>query len=177
MDEVETWCFFTKFVCRYDDLDQAKARHQRCVDALRITNTVHFSSEDAYQAGHTEPTFRLLLTEIIPPGKEITPEKKKEYKEEYSVFVFVTIVDIPNTPDSDGDKVRIVGEKLEIDSRKDFLRDSPAEHVVSESAEPGMKLMAASTNSLCKNFAMYSRTHRILPSHGYSFIAAYVQWV
>ncbi|ACR16852.1 hypothetical protein I6J22_06215 [Corynebacterium kroppenstedtii] len=115
MDEVETWCFFTKFVCRYDDLDQAKARHQRCVDALRITNTVHFSSEDAYQAGHTEPTFRLLLTEIIPPGKEITPEKKKEYKEEYSVFVFVTIVDIPNTPDSDGDEVRIVGEKLEID--------------------------------------------------------------
>ncbi|GAB3947944.1 hypothetical protein [Corynebacterium tapiri] len=111
MNEIHTWCFFTKFVCRYDQLDEAKARHQRCVDVLREKNTVHFSSEQAYQAGHSEPTFKLLLSEIVPPSEGITPEEE----EEYSVFFFVTVVDVPYASDEDDDEVRIVSAKLEID--------------------------------------------------------------
>ncbi|GAB3947579.1 hypothetical protein [Corynebacterium tapiri] len=111
MKDDSAWCFLTKFVCRYDQLDEAKARHQRCVDVLREKNTVYFSSEQAYQAGQVEPTFKLLLSEIIPPGDNLTPAEE----EEYSVFFFVTIVDVPNGPDAADDEVRFVSAKLEID--------------------------------------------------------------
>ncbi|PFG28039.1 Uncharacterised protein [Corynebacterium renale] len=111
MNEINTWCFLTVFVCRYDQLDQAKARHQRCVDVLRETNTVHFSSEQAYNNGHSEPIFGLLLSEIIPPGEKINSDEEQKY----SAFTFITIVDVPHTPDTEYDSVYVVGQKLQID--------------------------------------------------------------
>lgn len=111
MNETSTWCFFTKFVCRYDQLDEAKARHQRCVDVVREKNRVHFSSEQAYQAGHSEPTFELLLSEIIPPSEKLSPEDEAEY----SVFFFVTVADVPCDPNEVDDAVRLLSAKLEID--------------------------------------------------------------
>lgn len=84
------------------------------VSMFSVKNTVHFSSEQAYQAGQNGPTFKLLLSEIISPSEELSQE------EEYSVFFFVTVVDVPCTPDNDDDKVRIVSAKLEIDFEPGF---------------------------------------------------------
>ncbi|SER71485.1 hypothetical protein CCYS_02385 [Corynebacterium cystitidis DSM 20524] len=110
MDKLYTWCYFTEFVCRYEQLDEAKERHQRCVDVLREDYTVHFSSEQAFQKGQSEPLFGLLLSEIVLPEQELSDEEK----DEYSTFCFVTVVDVPHTP-RDDDEFRKVGGRLEID--------------------------------------------------------------
>lgn len=105
--------FFTKFVCRFDQLEQAKSRHLQRVDSLRDEYTVHFASEQAYNLGRSNLTFDLLFPEIDCFCDSVT----EEVKEKYSAFQFITIVDLPDIADKDEDWNfhRSVSDTLEID--------------------------------------------------------------
>lgn len=106
-----TWCFLTRFVCRYEDLNEAKARHQRCVDTLRPEHKVHFCSEQAFQLGQSEPIFTNLVSEIL-----YDREPSDEELEDYSVFCFATVVDVAEQDSvRDEDPVLLVARTLEID--------------------------------------------------------------
>ncbi|QPK79216.1 hypothetical protein G7Y31_00295 [Corynebacterium lizhenjunii] len=117
-----TWCFFTEFVCRYDQLHEAKQRHQKCVDGLREKYHVHFASEQARQQGAKEPLFSLLLAEIFGNNVDISPQ----VREEYSTFCFVTVVDVPHDPEAEEDEFRIVADLLEIDFEPGFPAKFPS---------------------------------------------------
>lgn len=118
MESHRTWCFITSFVCRYHDLPLAKPRHQRCVDVLREDYTVHFSSEQAYIAGHNEPSFTHMISQIIGSDQEITPE----VKENFACFYFATFVDVPYDPDTGKDDAWKICIRLNID----FESEPPA---------------------------------------------------
>ena len=44
-EESYTWCYITKFLCRYDSLNEAKKRYQERVDAVREKYEVVLASE------------------------------------------------------------------------------------------------------------------------------------
>ena len=122
MEALKSWCFFTTFVCEFDLLDEAKMRHQRCVDVLREQYHVHFSSEQAYNAGPSEPIFSLLLSEIV--GHELNISEGE--KDKYSTFVFVTVVDVPYSPKGENDEMYKVSRMLEIDFEEGFPAKFPS---------------------------------------------------
>ena len=114
MSSYTTWCFLTKFVCRYDQLDEAKQRHQQCVDGLRDRYHVHFSSEQALNFGHSEPLFTLLLVEITGNDVKLPPQEE----DEYSLFCFVTVIDVPDSEDNG--EWYAIAELLQIDFEEGF---------------------------------------------------------
>lgn len=103
-----TWCYITKFVCSFDSLRAAKERYQKCVDKVRETHAVLLASEQTYNLGQSEPIFGLLLDEIIGFGEGVSESER----EKYSVFIFNTIVLVPEG--SEEAVVRIAA-KLELD--------------------------------------------------------------
>lgn len=103
-----TWCFFTEFVCRNDQLEEAKKRHQKCVDKLRSKYKIHFSSEQAYNAGHQEWYFSLLLKEILISESE----RNAANLDDYNLFHFVTAIEIFDEKEDDFDTIV---DTLEID--------------------------------------------------------------
>ncbi|MEJ5928466.1 hypothetical protein WG915_07535 [Corynebacterium sp. H128] len=114
-----TWCFFTKFVCKRDQLVDAKKRHRRCAEVLNEDHDVLFQSEQAHDLGKSEPLFSLLLSEIV--GSETNLSEAE--KDEYSLFCFVAIV---NVLEKDDDEVRKVSLRLEIDFEEDFPARFPS---------------------------------------------------
>lgn len=118
MDPHHTWCFITSFVCRYDDLPQAKSRHQRCVDVLRDDYRVRFSSEQAYNAGSDGDSFRRMVSQIIGSDQAITPE----VEDQFACFYFATFVDVPYDPDTGEDDAWKICIRLNID----FESEPPA---------------------------------------------------
>ena len=54
-EESCTWCYITKFLCRYDSLSEAKKRYQERVDVVREKYEVVLASEQAYSMGHSQP--------------------------------------------------------------------------------------------------------------------------
>ncbi|MBV7282280.1 hypothetical protein [Corynebacterium sp. TAE3-ERU30] len=122
MKKIYTWCFFTTFVCRYDQLNEAKQRHQYCTDKVREKYNVHFSSEQAYQQGQSNLLFDLLLLEIVGNDTELSLKEK----ENYSSFSFVTVVDIPCEDDSYEDEFRSICDLLEIDLEEGFPAKFPS---------------------------------------------------
>ena len=50
-EESYTWCYITKFLCRYDSLNEAKKRYQERVDAVREKYEVVLASEQASATG------------------------------------------------------------------------------------------------------------------------------
>ncbi len=108
-----TWCYITKFVCAFESLPAAKRRYQEVVGLTREYYDVLLASEQAYNLGQSEPIFSLLLDELIGFGPDL-PEAEKET---YSVFIFTTIVDVPEETE---DTVAEVAAGLELDDENDF---------------------------------------------------------
>lgn len=108
IDSATTWAYLTKFVCHYEDLKEAKIRYQKVTDSVREKHSILFSSEQAYALGHSEPTFTLLLDEIESFGDPFTDSEK----ENYAVFLLVTIVKVDNMDD---ETLRDISSSLEID--------------------------------------------------------------
>lgn len=114
MAEMYTWCCFTEFVCRFDQLDEAKRRHQQVIEDLKKDYHVHFSSEQASHIGSTCLLFQNLIVEIIFPE---TIEECQNL-DDYSAFSFVTIVDVPwgdKLSDDEEYEIAKVCQRLEID--------------------------------------------------------------
>lgn len=107
------WCYITKFVCTFDSLPTAKMRYQEVVGRIREQYNVLLASEQAYNLGQSEPIFSLLLEEIVGFGQELS----KAEKENYSVFIFTTIVDVAEKTE---DTVVEVAAGLELDDQNDF---------------------------------------------------------
>ena len=99
-EESYTWCYITKFLCRYDSLNEAKKRYQERVEAVREKYEVVLASEQAYSMGHSQLILDLLLPQAFGHGETLTEEEL----EEYAVFIFTTIVTVPE--DEEGDNVR-----------------------------------------------------------------------
>lgn len=112
-EESYTWCYITKFLCRYDSLNEAKKRYQERVDAVREKYEVVLASEQAYSMGHSQPILDLLLPQAFGYGKTLTEEEL----EEYAVFIFTTIVTVPE--DEEGDSVREAAILLELSDSYD----------------------------------------------------------
>ena len=92
-------------------MDEAKTRHQRCVDTLRSEHKVHFCSERAFQLGQSEPIFTNLVSEI-----SYDSEPSEDEVEDYSVFCFATVDDVAEQHSvEDEDPVLLVAQTLEID--------------------------------------------------------------
>ena len=90
-EESCTWCYITKFLCRYDSLSEAKKRYQERVDVVREKYEVVLASEQAYSMGHSQPILDLLLPQAFGHGETLTEAEL----EEYAVFIFTTIVTVP----------------------------------------------------------------------------------
>lgn len=115
------WCYITKFVCAFDSLPTAKNKYQEAVERVRESHNVLLASEQAYNAGQTEPIFTLLLDEIVGFGEKLSEEEK----ENYSMFIFTTIVEVPKNEEYDeqGDgehPVVQIAAKIELDAEDDF---------------------------------------------------------
>ena len=100
-------------------MDEAKTRHQRCVDTLRSEHKVHFCSERAFQLGQSEPIFTNLVSEISydsEPSEDYDSEPSEDKVEDYSVFCFATVDDVAEQHSvEDEDPVLLVAQTLEID--------------------------------------------------------------
>ncbi|ALP48878.1 hypothetical protein P9K31_14200 [Corynebacterium glutamicum] len=115
------WCYITKFVSAYDSLPAAKQKYQEAVDRVRESHNVLLASEQAHNAGQTEPIFSLLLDEIVGFGEKLSEEEK----ENYSIFIFTTIVEVPENEEYEekGDEehpVVQIAAKIELDAEDDF---------------------------------------------------------
>lgn len=118
--ERSTWCYLTFFVCRWDQLDEAKERYQNQVDALRDTDhEIIFSSEQAYNTDDSGTMFNLLLEEIV--GRDV--ELSAEERDKYSLFIFPTVIRVEEIHD---DIIRELADALEIDYQDDFPARFPS---------------------------------------------------
>lgn len=118
--EYSTWCYLTFFVCRWDQLDEAKKRYQIRVDALRGTeHEVLFATEQAYINGNSDLLFDLLIEEIV--GRDV--HLSDEEKDEYSMFIFPTVIRVAELHD---DIIRELAADLEIDYQNDFPARFPS---------------------------------------------------
>lgn len=107
------WCYITKFVCTFDALPAAKRRYQEVVDRVRRSYNVLLTAEQAYNLGQTEPLFSLLIEEIVGFGEPLSESEK----DNYSVFIFTTIIEVPEMT---GDTVADVAVMLELHDDTDF---------------------------------------------------------
>ncbi|WPF68420.1 hypothetical protein [Corynebacterium sp. 21KM1197] len=108
----------TEFVCKYDDLEDAKKRHDRCVEVLgEDYNIVAFSSR-AYDVGRGGQRFSSLLSRVIVPGSALSGNPDSQY----SLFHFVTIV----TDLKCVDDIPLVSRRLEIDFEENFPARFPS---------------------------------------------------
>ncbi len=130
----QTWCFITKFVCAFDSLAAAKAKYQEAVDRVRKTHRVFLASEQAYHVGQTEPIFTLLLDETVGFGEKLSTTEK----ENYSVFIFTTIVEVSNIEDGcEEDRLRDIAAKLELDAEDPFPSVFPSRTRLIRMSETG----------------------------------------
>ena len=117
------WCYITKFVCAFDSLPTAKNKYQEAVERVRESHNVLLASEQAYLVGQTEPIFSLLIDEVVGFGEKLSDWEK----ENYSVFIFTTIVEVPdNAEDDEEDPVMQIAAKLELDAEDDFPSTFPS---------------------------------------------------
>ncbi|MBK4162897.1 hypothetical protein [Corynebacterium macginleyi] len=117
------WCYITKFVCAFDSLPKAKNKYQEAVDRVRQSHNVLLASEQAYLVGQTEPIFSLLIDEIVGFGEKLSDSEK----ENYSVFIFTTIVEVPeNEEDDKKDPVMQIAAELELDADDVFPSTFPS---------------------------------------------------
>lgn len=120
---VHIWCYITKFVCPFESLPKAKEKYQEAVERVRQSHKVLLASEQAYLLGQTEPIFSLLIDEIVGFGEKLSDSEK----ENYSVFIFTTIVEVPEKEEDDKkDPVMQIAAKLELDAEDDFPSTFPS---------------------------------------------------
>lgn len=110
------WCYTTIFACRLDSLRLAKARYRERIKTVQEKCDVQLASEQAYMLGQSEPLFHLLTLEIKGTG---IPMSEKE-SEDYSLFIFTTIAEVPEIGNDDGDLVRWVAAALELDDEDEY---------------------------------------------------------
>ncbi|RAV33924.1 hypothetical protein [Corynebacterium heidelbergense] len=99
----EPWCFFTDFVCAYNDLQQAKVRHMGAIDGVRhlyftedADNRTEFSeivlcSEQALHQGHNQPFFDEMFSRIVDTNEDVSWDDKGAYAN----FCFMAVINIP----------------------------------------------------------------------------------
>lgn len=89
--KVNTWCYVTQFVCRFDQLNEAKGRYLKAVAKVKEKYEVPLVSEQAYIADGNGTLFENLIMEI----ESFDPPFSGEKRQEYSAFLFTTIVLVP----------------------------------------------------------------------------------
>ncbi|WP_224399496.1 hypothetical protein [Corynebacterium poyangense] len=116
MKEFYTVCFFTKFMCSIDRLDEAKLRHYRCVNMVRerFGFNIYYTSEQAYRISNEESASELILSEM----DKLNLFSSQEEKRKYSTFLFITLIDVPydsDFPEKFDENMRSISSLLDID--------------------------------------------------------------
>lgn len=91
----------------------------------RYGYTVHFCSEEVYDFGNNDLLFDLLIEEIVGHDTVLSDEEK----DDYSVFGFFTVLDLPPSTASDPDiaeAYRTATVRLQIDFETGFPGKFPS---------------------------------------------------
>lgn len=114
---VDTCCYVTQFVCRFDQLNEAKGRYLQAVAKVKEKYEVLLVSEQAYVTDNESILFENLIMEI----ECFDPPFNAEKREEYSAFLFTTIVLVPEGEgDDDAEHAREVADLLDLDREDEF---------------------------------------------------------
>lgn len=120
----DTLCYFTTFVCHYDQLPLVAKRYQERLTQIAALpgHAIVLAAEEVCDLGRESLIFDLLIKEIL--DEPWTAEEA----ESYSTFMLTTIIDLPD--DGTDDPVWDVIDLLDFDYFDDFPAIAPTRTTV-----------------------------------------------